>query len=136
MNIEIKDYCRESHALVLDTLRELCAIPAPSHFEHERAVYCKKWLESIGAEGVYIDDALNVIYPINCEGSREITVFVAHTDTVFPDREPMPYHDDGEKVHCPGGGDDTAALAVLLAMAKYFTENKLCPENGFMFVCN
>ncbi|MBQ7054268.1 MAG: peptidase, partial [Oscillospiraceae bacterium] len=107
MNTDLKQYCKENYELMLDTLRELCAIPAPSHFEHERAAYCKKWLENIGAKGVYIDDALNVIYPLNCDGSREITVFVAHTDTVFPDREPMPYHDDGEKIHCPGVGDDT-----------------------------
>ena len=75
------------------TLEELCAIPAPSHFEHARAEYCKRWLENVGAKGVYIDEALNVIFPMNCEGSDKITVFVAHTDTVFPDTEPMPYVD-------------------------------------------
>lgn len=136
MNTDLKQYCKENYGLMLDTLRELCAIPAPSHFEHERAAYCKKWLEDMGAKGVYIDDALNVIYPINCDGSREITVFVAHTDTVFPDREPMPYHDDGEKIHCPGVGDDTASVVVLLAMAKYFTENNIVPKKGILFVCN
>ena len=136
MNMDLKQYCKENYGLMLDTLCELCAIPAPSHFEYERAAYCKKWLENIGAKGVYIDDALNVIYPLGCDNSNEITVFVAHTDTVFPDREPMPYHDDGEKIHCPGVSDDTASLVVLLAMAKYFTENNLCPEKGFMFVCN
>ncbi|MBQ4316504.1 MAG: M20/M25/M40 family metallo-hydrolase [Oscillospiraceae bacterium] len=136
MNTDLKQYCKENYELMLDTLRELCAIPAPSHFEHERAAYCKKWLENIGAKGVYIDDALNVIYPLNCDGSREITVFVAHTDTVFPDREPMPYFDDGEKIHCPGVGDDTGSVTVLLAMAKYFTENNIVPEKGIMFVCN
>lgn len=133
---DLKQYCKENYALMLDTLRELCAIPAPSHFEHERAAYCKKWLENIGAKGVYIDDALNVIYPIGCDNSNEITVFVAHTDTVFPDREPMPYHDDGEKIHCPGVGDDTGAVVVLLAIAKYFTENNIVPDKGIMFVCN
>ncbi|MBQ9080797.1 MAG: M20/M25/M40 family metallo-hydrolase [Clostridia bacterium] len=122
--------------IVLNTLRELCAIPAPSHFERERAEYCKSWLESAGAQGVYIDEALNVVYPINCEESDSITVFVAHTDTVFPDTEPMPYFDDGEKIHCPGVGDDTASVCVLLTLAKYFTENKLTPPRGIMFVCN
>ena len=136
MNTDLKQYCKENYELMLDTLRELCAIPAPSHFEHERAAYCKKWLENIGAQGVYIDDALNVIYPINCDKSREITVFVAHTDTVFPDREPMPYFDDGEKIHCPGVGDDTGSVVALLAMAKYFTENNIVPEKGILFVCN
>lgn len=136
MNTDLKKYCADNYALMLGTLRELCAIPAPSHFEHERAAYCKKWLENVGAKGVYIDEALNVIYPLGCDDSNEITVFVAHTDTVFPDREPMPYLDDGENIHCPGVGDDTGSLVVLLAMAKYFTENNIIPEKGILFVCN
>lgn len=118
------------------TLEELCAIPAPSHFEHARAEYCKKWLEDAGARGVYIDEALNVIFPMNCEGSDKITVFVAHTDTVFPDTEPMPYVDDGTYIKSPGVGDDTASLVVLLYAAKYLIENNFTAPNGLMFVCN
>lgn len=132
----IKKYIIQNKEQMLKALKELCNIPAPSHFEHKRAEYCKNWLENIGAEGVYIDDALNVIFPLNCDGSNEITVFVAHTDTVFPDTEPMPYFDDGEKIHCPGVSDDTASVVVLLMMAKFFTENKLIPQKGIMFVCN
>ena len=132
----IKQYVEENQTLLLETLKELCAIPAPSGKEEKRAAYCKQWLENIGAKGVYIDDALNVIFPLNCEGSRDITVFVAHTDTVVPDLEPMPYVDDGEKIHCPGVGDDTASLVVMLCMAKYCVENDLRPAGGYLFVCN
>ena len=132
----IKDYVSQNKEEMYKMLKELCGIPAPSNFEHKRAEYCKKWLEDIGADGVYIDEALNVIFPLNCEGSDEITVFVAHTDTVFPDTEPMPYFDDGERIHSPGVADDTASVVVLLMMAKFFVENKLSPQNGIMFVCN
>lgn len=136
MEKEIKQYISDNEQQMFDTLKELSLIPAPSHFEHQRAQYCKNWLEENGADGVYIDEALNVIFPLNCEDSNEITVFVAHTDTVFPDMEPMPYFDDGEKIHCPGVSDDTASVVVLLMMAKFFVENKLVPEKGIMFVCN
>lgn len=132
----MKYFIEENKEQMFTTLKELCAIPAPSHFEQERAAYCKKWLESVGAKGVYIDDALNVIFPINCENSDKITVFVAHTDTVFPDREPMPYVDDGTYIRSPGVGDDTASLVVLLYVAKYFVEKKLSAPSGIMFVCN
>ena len=132
----LKKYIAENEELMFETLKELCGIPAPSHFEQKRAEYCKEWLERNGAEGVYIDEALNAVFPLNCEGSNEITVFEAHTDTVFPDMEPMPYVDDGEKVHCPGVGDDTASVVVLLLMAKYFVEKKLVPKEGILFVCN
>ena len=136
MNMKIKEFIKNNTPLMYEMIKELCGIPAPSNFEHERAVYCKKWLEDVGAKGVYIDDALNVIFPLNCDDSDEITVFVAHTDTVFPDREPMPYYDDGEKIHSPGVADDTASLVILMLMAKFFVENKLVPEKGIMFVCN
>ena len=132
----IKNYIMENKGLMLESLKELCGIPAPSHFEHKRAEYCKNWWEKVGAEGVYIDQALNVIWGLNCENSDEITVFAAHTDTVFPDMEPMPYLDDGEKIHCPGASDDTASVAVLLMMAKFFLEQKLVPKKGILFICN
>lgn len=132
----IKSYITQHKEEIFQTLKELCKIPAPSHFEHKRAEYCKSWLENVGAEGVYIDDALNVIFPLNCKDSDEITVFVAHTDTVFPDMEPMTYFDDGEKIHCPGVADDTACVVILMMMARFFLENNLYPKKGIMFVCN
>ncbi len=132
----IKEYVSENKEFLLQTLKELCLIPAPSHHEEKRAEYCKKWLENAGAKGVYIDEALNVVFPLNCENSNEITVIVAHTDTVFPDTEPMPYKDDGEKIYCPGVGDDTASLAVMLFVAKYYLKKGILPEKGIMFVCN
>ena len=132
MKTFIENNTEELFALI----KELCAIPAPSHFENDRAGYCKNWLESIGAKEVYIDEALNVILPINCTGRNKITVFVAHTDTVFPDQKPMPYIDDGKFIKSPGVGDDTAGLAVLLLTAKYFVQNNILPQHGIMFVCN
>ena len=136
MDAQIRNYIAENTPKMMDTLKELCAIPAPSHSERKRAEYCKAWLESVGAKGVYIDGAMNVIFPINCEGSDEITVFAAHTDTVFPDTQPMPCVDDGVRIHCSGAEDDTASVAVLLYMAKFFVENMICPEKGIIFVCN
>ena len=136
MNDKIKSYAEVHKTQMFDTLKELCAIPAPSYLEHQRAAYCKAWLEAVGATNVYIDEALNVIFPLGCENSSEITVFAAHTDTVFPDTEPMPYFDDGERIHCPGVSDDTASVTVLMLMAKFFIENRLLPQKGILFVCN
>ena len=132
----IQDFISAHKEEMYQTLKELCLIPAPSHHEHKRAEYCKNWLENIGAKNVYIDNALNTIFPINCETSSDITVFAAHTDTVFPDTEPMPYTDDGERIFCPGVSDDTASVVTLLYTAKFFIENNITPQNGIMFVCN
>ena len=120
----------------MQLLEALCRIPAPSGHEEQRAEYCKKWLEDNGARGVYIDEALNVIYPINCEGRDDIVVFVAHTDTVFPDTTPMPYHTDGKYAYSPGIGDDTLSLVIMLMIAKYITKKGLAANRGVLIVAN
>ena len=136
MTEQLKEYIEKSNLLMYKTLKELCLIPAPSHFENARAAYCKAWFDTYCGNGAYIDEALNVIFPINCENSDKITVFVAHTDTVFPDREPYPYREENGRIYCPGVADDTASVVTLLLTAKYFVENKIVPPNGVMFVCN
>ena len=130
----IKAFFEENDGVGL--LKTLCAIPSPSHFEDERASFCLDWFRSCGYENAYIDSAKNVLCPINCEGSDSITVFSAHTDTVFPDREPMPFTETEEKYLCPAVGDDTASLTLLLLAAKYLRENGFEPKNGVLLVCN
>ncbi len=136
MNNEYKAYAKDNYDKMIELLKELSVIPAPSHFEDERADFIKKWLEDKGAKGVYIDEAKNVVFPLNCENSNEITVFAAHTDTVFPMETPLEIIDDGEKIHCPGVADDTASVVTLLFMAEYYIKNNILPEKGFLFVCN
>lgn len=132
----VANFAKEHMDEVYKLLYDICHIPAPSHYEHKRAEYCKKWFDEQGFDGTYIDNALNVIVPYQAEGKNDLTVFVAHTDTVFPDTEPMPYIDDGEYIRCPGVGDDTASLAILMVMAKFFKENKIEVPGGVLFVAN
>ena len=133
---DILKYLKDSEEETINLIETLCGIPAPSHHEERRAEFVKSWLTDNGAKGVYIDEALNVLYPVGCEGRDDIVVFLAHTDTVFPDMEPMPFVNDGEYLHSPGVGDDTASLAVLMMIAKYVAKNDLKPTRGILFVAN
>ena len=120
-----------------DLLLELAQIPAPSNHEELRAAYCKEKLESWGAEGVYIDEALNVVLPIGCEGDKPIAVFMAHSDVVFPDTTPLPLKVADGRIHCPGIGDDTASAVSLMAATRYIIEKKMTPrEWGVLVVIN
>lgn len=132
----IQQYANNHKDELFELLKELCLIPAPSYHEERRAEFCRAWLKAVGAEGVYIDEALNVVFPYHCEESRELSVFFAHTDTVFPDTDPMPLVDDGINLRCPGICDDTANLAVLMMTVKYLLEHKIVPPRGILFVCN
>lgn len=115
--------------------KELCLIPAPSHFEDERAAYVLKYLKDIGIENAYIDEAKNVIWTMG-KPSDKVVVIMAHTDTVFSMETPLNYVDDGEKIHCPGAGDDTGSLAGMLTCVKFMAEHNIVPERTIMFVAN
>ncbi len=130
----MEQYIREMQSMLRQLIRELCAIPAPSHEEGARAAYVKNWLENQGAESVFIDEAQNVIWPIGNTGSNEVVVCMAHTDTVFPDRQPMPFREEGGRYYCPGVTDDTAQLAVLLVSALYWKDKN--PRCGLIIVAN
>lgn len=137
MSRQILDYISEHMDETLELLTTLAKIPAPSNHEEKRAAFCKRWLEQQGAKGVYIDEALNVIYPIGCTDDNPITVFMAHTDVVFPDTEELPVVIEDGLIKAPGIGDDTANLVVLLMVAKYITEKQLQPkDSGMLIVAN
>ena len=129
----IDSHSEEAYQLLL----ELAQIPAPSNHEEQRAEFCCRWLQEQGAEGVYIDDALNVVYPIGCTGENPVAVFMAHSDVVFPDTDPLPLHVQDGKIYCPGIGDDSANVTALLMAAKYIAQNRLKPSNhGVLLVVN
>ena len=125
---------RPGEALAL--LKELGAIPAPSHKEDLRAEFCRRWLTEQGADPVFIDEAKNVIYPYRCEEKEEIVVFMAHTDVVFPDTEPFTVRQEGNRLYAPGIGDDTANLVNLLLAARYMAENRPETSAGILFAAD
>lgn len=137
LSLEIIQYISGHKDETLELLKTLAKIPAPSNHEEKRADFCKQWLEKQGAQGVYIDDALNVVYPINVTADNNIAVFMAHTDVVFPDTEELPVVIEDGLIKAPGIGDDTANLVVLLMVTKYIIENNIKPKNGgILIVCN
>ena len=113
-----------------DLLLELAQIPAPSNHEEKRAEFCKAWLEAQGAKGVYIDEALNVVWPVGCTQDNELAVYMAHSDVVFPDTQPLPLRVEDGKIFCPGIGDDTANAVALLTTAQYIARHGLVPADG------
>ncbi len=133
---KLEQYIRDSQEEIRQLIRDLCAIPAPSHHEEKRALFCKEWFERNGGENVEIDEALNVICPYRVTEDNEIVAFLAHTDTVFPDTQPMPFREEEGIMYCPGVTDDTANLAVLMICARYIMQKKVPVRTGILFVAN
>ena len=129
-------YVEDNHDALIALTKELCGICAPSNHEEKRAEFCCNWFKQLGVSDVTIDEALNVIVPVGCNGSDDITIFMAHTDTVFPDTDPMPMREEDGRLYCPGVGDDTVNLAMLMLIAKYVITEKLGPSHGIVFCMN
>ena len=133
---DMVNYAVAAQDELLQLIRDLCAIPAPSHHEEKRAEFCRKWFENNGFSDVKVDEALNVIAPVNCTAENVLTVVMAHTDTVFPDTEPMPFTEDEKYMYSPGVGDDTANLAVLMICARYYKDHLPADAPGMLFIAN
>lgn len=123
------------YELALELTKELCRIPAPSGLEDKRAEYIKNYLNGIGYKDAYIDSAKNVIWKLDGE-TEDYTLFMAHTDTVFPDLEPLPYEDDGTLIKCPGVCDDTVCVAIILSYSKYLKDIRFKAKNSILFSSN
>jgi acetylornithine deacetylase/succinyl-diaminopimelate desuccinylase-like protein len=131
-----KSWCADHEGEALELLRTLGKIPAPSHHEDKRAQFVRDWLAANGAEGVYIDEAKNVIYPIGVTGNNPVAVVMAHTDIVFPDTGALAMREEAGKLFAPGIGDDTANLVNLMMAAKYIAENRPASKTGLLIVAN
>lgn len=136
LNQTVERYIHESEQELRQLIRDLCAIPAPSHHEEARARFCLDWFVKNGAQGAYIDEALNVVCPWNVRTDNELLVFMAHTDTVFPDMEPTPFSEVDGRMYAPGVTDDTANLAVLMICARYVFRRERSNTTGVLFVAN
>ena len=82
---EVLSYLEAHEKEAFDLLVELAQIPAPSNHEEKRVEFVRAWLEKQGAKGVFVDDALNVVYPVGVTENNDVAVYMAHSDVVFPD---------------------------------------------------
>lgn len=133
---KIEPYLMECEEELRQLTETLCRIPAPSGCERARAEFCKQWLEKYGATEVRLDEADNAVLELHAKDSHSLTVFMAHTDTVFPDTESMAVQYENGRMCCPGVCDDTANLAVLLMAARFLLEQGIQPANGLLVVAN
>lgn len=133
---EFEVYAAKSQAELKKLVCDLAVIPAPSNHEERRAAFVKEWMEKQGAKGVIIDDALNVIWPCGVTEDNDLTVFMAHTDIVFPEETKLHIREEEDIMYCPGIGDDTAQLCVMLMTARYFIKSGKTPKTGMLFIAN
>ena len=130
-----QQFAKEHHEELLRLTQELAVIPAPSHHEEKRAEYCLSWLQKNVSKDAFTDDAKNVICVIGDPDVKPAVLFMAHTDIVFGEDTPLQVTERDGKLLCPGIGDDTAHVAMILLCAKYAAENPP-KDTRFIFCAN
>lgn len=109
----------DAHAAqVADEAIRVCEIPAPTFDERERARYVRGRFEALGLKDVTIDPAGNVRGRRPGTGAGPGLAMAAHLDTVFPKDTHVKVRREGSHLHAPGIGDNSVAIAGLLAMVE------------------
>lgn len=132
---EALNYCKECQEELVELIKTLCAIPSFSHHEEKKARFIEDWFLKLGAK-VEVDEKFNVILPIQTEDKNELIVFMAHTDTVFPDETGFACIEKEGYLYAPGVGDDTANVALLMLIARYILQNEMACPQGCLIVFN
>lgn len=107
----------DAHAgeIVEEAVR-ICEVPAPTFDETERAEYVRGRFEALGLKDVGIDAAGNVRGRRPGRGAGPGLAMAAHLDTVFPRGTDVRVKREGSRLLAPGIGDNSVAIAGLLAM--------------------
>ncbi len=102
-------------ARIVDEAATICAVPAPTFAESERAALVQDLLVSAGLTA-QIDAAGNVVARVGGDGPA--LALVAHLDTVFPDLTTVSIVRDGVRLTGPGIGDNALGIAAMLYVAR------------------
>lgn len=132
----VEKFVEEHKEETVELVKQLTAIPAPSHHEDKKAEFVLRWLKQQGAESAFIDEVKNVQFAYGCTEDKDIVVYMAHLDVVFPDMEPFTVIEKDGKLFAPGIKDDNADLANMLMCIKYLLTYKPALSVGLLFVAN
>ncbi|WP_119072284.1 M20/M25/M40 family metallo-hydrolase [Aggregatilinea lenta] len=112
-------------------------IPAPTFAEGPRAEYVRRRFEQAGLQDARVDVLFNVVgrwpgtYP-----DRPAVMLSAHLDTVFGAGADLSVRREGNRLYGPGIGDNSVAVAGLLALLDLFARHSIRPDADIWFVAN
>jgi tripeptide aminopeptidase len=109
----------DAHAgQVAEEAIRICEIEAPTFDEGDRAAYVRGRFAALGLQEVDIDAAGNVRGRRPGTGGGVGVAMAAHLDTVFPRGTDVRVKREGTRLAAPGIGDNSVAVAALLAMVE------------------
>lgn len=124
------------HDRLISEIIALTEIPAPPFKEEARAAAYLEMLRMAGLTSVERDAEGNVMGLRKGTAGGPLLAVAAHLDTVFPEGTPVKVTREGTRLSAPGIGDDTRALAVLLAIVRAAEAAGLQTRSDILFIGN
>ena len=122
--------------IVQDIIR-ITEIEAPPFKEQKRALAYLDMLKQHGLSDVEMDSEGNVMGVRKGNGQQvSLIAIAAHLDTVFPEGTDVRVKRQGTRLSAPGVGDDSMALANLLAIVRALDAAKVQTRSDILFVGN
>jgi len=121
---------------IVEEAIRICEIPAPTFEEAERAAYVKGRFAQLALADVTIDRAGNVRGRRPGAGGGLGVAVGAHLDTVFPKGTDVRVKRDGSRLLAPGIGDNSVAVASLLAMVEALDAGGVRTVGDLYLTCN
>ncbi len=130
------DFIAADHDRFVREIIQITEIEAPPFKEEKRAKAYAEMMRQAGLGDVEIDAEGNVIGLRKGTGNGPLIAIAAHLDTVFPEGTNVKVRRQGTKLYGPGVGDDSRALAVLLAMQRALDVAMIQTASDILFVGN
>ncbi len=115
---------------------DLCKISSETNHEESKILYIVNWYMNNGLMDFELDSAGNVLYFFGVKAYNPIKLFAAHVDTVFSSDILLEPRVEDDVLYCPGSGDNTANLAVMMMTVKYLSDIGYEPPCGLIFAAD
>lgn len=129
-----QDFIDKDHDRIVSEIIQLTEIDAPPFKEERRGKVYLEMLRKHGLTNVEMDPEGNAMGIRKGAGNGPLIAIAAHLDTVFPEGTNVKVKREGTRLMAPGVGDDTRALAVLLAIIRAMDAAKIQTTSDILFV--
>jgi len=131
-----QNFIDRDHDRFVREIIQITEIEAPPFKEDKRGKAYLEMLRQNGLASVEMDPEGNVMGVRKGVGAGPLIAISGHLDTVFPEGTNVKVKRAGTRLSAPGVGDDSRALAVLLAIIRAMDAAKIQTDSDILFVGN
>ncbi len=133
---DLKLYYQSCQTSLIESIKTISMIPSPSYYEKKKSLYFQDRFIELGLTNVFIDDLNNVIGRYEGENPEAGLAVCAHIDTVFPETTKLEIAESGDRIYCPGIGDNSASAGGMLSIIEGLKNSGWKPPFDIIFIAN